>query len=408
MRAGWGTIVAAALGVGVGLTGLPFYTFGVFLKPLSESFGWLRSEIALGMMFLSAGTVLTGPFIGALIDRSGVRVVALPSLAGLAIGFLALSQSGPSLASYYLGWVLVALLGCATTPLAWTRAIGMRFDRARGLALGLALTGTGFASIFGPMAMQGVMAAYGWRAGYIAMAVFVFLIVLPVAALGLRRDGATARGIDAPAPTGLRWQDALRTRAFWTIAASIFVMILAQASITVHFVPLLTDGGLSAIVAASTVGMLGVSIIVGRITVGLLVDRFHAPRVASIFFILPAIALALLLWRVDGTNATMAAILIGLAAGAEVDLLAYLVSRYFGLRAYGAIYGAQLSAFGIGAGLGPPLTGLVYDQTGSYQLALIAGIPLFLTGAALVATLGRYPIFAPLTSGTGEPEAAHI
>ena len=88
--------------------------------------------------------------------------------------------------------------------------------------------------------------------------------------------------------------------------------------------------------------------------------------------------------------------------------LAYLVSRYFGLRAYGVVYGAQLSAFGIGAGLGPPLTGLVFDQTHSYQAALIVGIPLFFAGAALIATLGRYPIFAPLSDRPGEPVAGSI
>ena len=394
LRRGWPTILAAALGVSVGLTGLPFYTFGTFIKPLGDSFGWLRSEIALGMLFLSAGTVLTGPLIGMLIDRFGVRIVALPSLIGLAIGFVALSQAGPSLSSYYAGWLLVALLGCATTPLAWTRAIGMHFDQARGLALGLALTGTGFAGIFGPIAMQRVLAAYDWRAGYLAMAAFVVLVVLPIAALGLRGERGGTTGKPLAARAGMRWQQALATRSFWVIAASIFLMIMAQASATVHFVPMLTDGGLPPAVAASTLGLLGVSIIVGRVVVGLLVDRVHAPRVASLFFVLPALALALLLWRIDATTARTAAVLLGLAAGAEVDLLAYLVSRYFGLKAYGVIYGAQLSAFGIGAGLGPPLTGLVYDSTQSYSAALIAGICLFLAGAALVATLGRYPVFA--------------
>ncbi|MBA4094641.1 MAG: MFS transporter [Candidatus Accumulibacter sp.] len=394
LRRGWPVILAAALGVSVGLTGLPFYTFGTFIKPLSESFGWLRSEIALGMMFLSAGTVLAGPLIGMLIDRYGVRVVALPSLVGLAVGFVALSQAGPSLSSYYIGWLLVALLGCATTPLAWTRVIGMQFDKARGLALGLALTGTGLAGIFGPIAMQRVMAAYDWRTGYLAMAAFVVIVVLPVAAFGLRRERGGSRGPTLVARAGMRWQQALATRRFWVIAASIFLMITAQASATVHFVPMLTDGGLAAGVAASTLGLLGVSIIVGRVVVGLLVDRVHAPRVAAFFFVLPALALALLLWRVDSMTARTAAVLLGLAAGAEVDLLAYLVSRYFGLRAYGVIYGAQLSAFGIGAGLGPPLTGLIYDSTHSYSTALIAGIGLFLTGAALMGTLGRYPVFA--------------
>lgn len=394
IRRGWATIVAAGAGVGVGLTGLPFYTFGVFIKPLSEAFGWGRSEIAIGMMFLSAGSVIAAPVVGAAIDRIGARLLSLLSLGGLALGFGALAASGPSLTSYYGAWLLLAALGCATTPVTWTRVINLSFDRQRGLALGLTLLGTGVASLFGPPLVQMLIASYGWQGGYLGMGLFVLLVILPIVALGLKEP--TKRSGPVPAAgAGMAPREALASRRFWLIGGGIFLIILGQASATVHLVPLLGDRGVDAATAARIAGLLGVSVVVGRIGVGMLVDRFHAPKVARVFLALPAAALALLIWSDDVAAAYVAAMLLGLAAGAEVDLLAYLVSRYFGVRAYGTIYGFQLSIFGIGAGLGPPLVGEVYDRTGSYDLALWLGIAAFLAGAALIGFLGRYPTWRP-------------
>ncbi len=392
-RRGWPTVLACAAGVGVGLTGLPFYTFGVFMTPLAEAFGWGRSAIAAGMMFLNAGMVLTGPLIGLLMDRFGVRIVALPSLVGLALGFYLLSHSSGDITHFYLAWFLVALLGCGTTPLTWTRAINERFDSARGLALGLTLLGTGLASIFGPTLIQALIDDGGWQAGYQGMAVFTVVIVLPLAFLGLSRGNKTTdkTTVAAGNAAGLSFRQALSTSRFWLIAAGIFLAIFGQSSSTVHLVPLLRDRGIDAGTAAGIASLLGVSVVVGRITVGYLLDRLPAPLVARSFLLMPAIALALLLWRSDMLSVQLAAILLGLAAGAEVDLLAYMVSRYFGLKNYGLIYGFFLSVFGVGAGLGPILAGIAYDSAGNYAGALITGMAVFVGAAACLGFLGRYP-----------------
>lgn len=396
LKSGWRVIVASMMGVGVGLTGLPFYSFGVFMKPLSESFGWDRGAISLGMMCLSAGSVLPGPFIGRLVDKWGVREIALASLAGLAIGLALLSRTGPSITSFYLGWLLIATLGCGTTPLIWTRAVSTHFDKARGLALGLMLMGTGLASVFGPPLLQMAIASGGVRRGYMAMAIFVAVVILPMAVWGIRGGRRERAAVGGAAPlTGMSFREAVATSIFWKIAISIFLVILCQSSITVHLVPLLSDGGIPIARAASIAGLLGVAIIVGRIAVGLLIDRFYAPRIAALFFTLPAFALVLLYWRADIATAVPAVIILGLAAGAEVDLLSYIVGRFFGLRAYGAIYGTQLSLFGIGAGLGPPLTGMIYDAGGNYGPALIAGMLLFPLSGLLIAGLGAYPQLGP-------------
>lgn len=405
-RYGWQTILACAAGVGAGLTGLPFYTFGVFMTPLAEDFGWGRSAIAAGMMFLNAGMVLTGPFIGLLMDRFGVRIVALPSVIGLALGFYALSFTGGVITYFYMAWFAVALLGCGTTPLTWTRAINERFDAARGLALGLTLLGTGLASIFGPPFIQALIDGGGWQAGYRGMAAFTLLLVFPVALFGLARrnhdERMQAGSLPTDSGTGFTFRQAASTRRFWLISVGIFLAIFGQAASTVHFVPLLRDRGIDAGTAAGVASLLGISVVIGRIVVGYLLDRFHASHVARWFLTLPALALCVLLWRSDLMTAQLAAILLGLAAGAEVDLLAYMVSRYFGLRHYGVIYGFMLSAFGVGAGLGPILAGAAYDAAGDYSAALVAGMCIFVGGAACLGFLGRYPSAFPQSALSAE------
>ncbi|MGF7150385.1 putative MFS family arabinose efflux permease [Sphingomonas zeicaulis] len=390
LKAGWPILLACGFGVGVGLTGLPYYTFGTFLKPLAADFGWTRSEVSLAGFFLQLGIVLTSPFLGRFIDRHGARPVALGSLLGLATGLVAVGFSGPSLISFYFAWIGLALLGCGTTPLSWTQMVNLRFDKARGIALGLVLCGTGIASVLAPRACAALIAAFGWRGGYFGLAGFVVAIALPVVWFGTRGMAHKVRTAERPR-SGLTLREAAGRRQFWMIAGGIFAVMLVQAAAMVHLVPLLTDRGFSPGDATAAAGLMGVAVIFGRLIVGSLVDRFHAPYVASCFLPMPALALALLAVSGSTTTTLLAILLIGLAAGAEVDLLAYLTSRYFGMRHYGAIYGAKLSFFSLGAGIGPALAGWSFDHNGSYDMALWSGAALVLIGAALIGVLGPYP-----------------
>lgn len=389
----WFVILASAVGVGVGLTGLPFYTFGVFINPLEESFGWSRSAISAGLMVVNVATLLLSPLVGIGIDRFGVKLIAVPSLVGLAIGFFALSFSGPSIVSFYFCWLVLAVLGIGTTPLTWTRAVTSQFDRMRGLALGLTLLGTGIASMLGPGFVQHAIDLGGWQDGFRVMGIFVLVVAVPLAVLGLASRSKERQAGPVSELAGFSFRQAVAQPRFFLILSGIFLAILAQSGATVHFIPLMRSQGIDAGYAAQMMFGLGLSVIVGRIGVGLLLDRVRAPIVARFCLLMPAIALALLFIRDDVTSAWIAIILLGLAAGAEVDLLAYFVGRYFGLKSYGKIYGVMLSGFALGAGLGPTLTGLVYDLAGNYDLALISGVAIFLASAVLLGATGRYPVF---------------
>jgi MFS family permease len=394
LKRGWRILLVCMIGVGFGATGLPFYTLGLFLKPQAAEFGWSAGAAAGAALCLQAGLIVTAPLIGRLVDRFGARRVALISLCGLGLGFGVLTLVG-SVTTLYAAWLLLALLACGTTPVVWTRTVNAWFDRSRGLALGLTLAGTGVAAILGPILIGRVVAEHGWRAGYWTMAAAVVIGALPLVAALLREapprpSAALAAAATTPAASTGHARAALRTRVFWQSAIGFILAGGAIAALIVHLVPSMVDGGIPPAQAAGLAGLMGASIIVGRIAVGLLVDRFHAPFVGFAFLLLPVAGVAL---QLQGHPA-LAALAIGLAAGAEVDLLAYLTVRYFGMSAYGEIYGWQLAAFSLGAGLGPLLLGVARDHWGAYAPGQIACAVVIVAGAAMIAGLGRFPAAA--------------
>lgn len=389
MRRGWTVILAAMAGVGFGAMGLPFYTMGLFVKPLTTEFGWSRGEVSAANLCLQGGLIVAAPLIGLLTDRAGVRKVGITSMIALALALAALTAITQNVLTLYAGWIALALVGSGTSPTVWTRAVNSWFARQRGLALGLTLAGTGLAAVAGPIVIGQVIADHGWRAGYLAMAAATLVLPLPLVFLFLREQAAPALTPgSAPAiQPGMSLAEAARTLRFWQTGVSFFLLAGSIAAVIIHLVPMLIDRGAEPAAAGRMMANLGLAIIVGRICVGLLVDRFHAPYVGLAFLLLPAVACLLLIQGHD----ILPILLVGLAAGAEVDLLAYLTARYYGLRAYGQIYGWQLAFFSLGAGVGPIVVGAMQDRAGSYDPALYGCAAAMVVGAVLLGTLGRFP-----------------
>jgi MFS family permease len=411
-RAGWKVVLASAVGVGVGVSGAAFYTMGVFLKPLAAEFHWSRAGVSAATLFLSLGWTLSAPIVGRLADRIDVRKIALTSLAGVVAGFLALTRIDEHIWTLYLGLTFLAVAGSGTAPLIWTHAVNTWFDRSRGLSLGLTLAGSGVAAIVGPRAVDRLIADHGWRAGYLGIAAFTAFIAFPVIFLLFRENnavktGARSRRAGVGAAPGMMAAEAVRTRQFWQLGLGIMVVAGAVSAILIHMVALLTDRGLSRNEATGIAGLMGFAVLFGRIGIGLLVDRFHAPYVAGTILTIPSLGYLLLALHAGGGWETIAAALMfGVAAGAEVDLLAYLASRFFGLRAFGGIYGLLLVPFGIGSGSAPILMGRVYDLTGGYGPGLFAGAACCAAGAVMIGSMGRYPAaFAPRPSQSIEGQS---
>lgn len=400
---GWRVVLASAIGYGCGINVLPFYTLGVFVEPLQHAFGWSRAEIQGSLVFVTVATLAVGWLVGWLCDRHGVRRVALVSQVGLAcgLGLLALAQGGIVL--WYAIWLAMSVAAMGTTPITWSRGITGWFDRGRGLALALGLMGGGIFGFLSPLIAAFLIETIGWRGTYLVLTAMVILIAFPLALLFFheRYDRRTVMASSVQLERGLSVRAAISGRHFWLIITSTFLAGFAIGGLIPNLVPLLTDRGITLTQAAGYASFIGLALIVGRLVAGFLLDRIWAPYVALGMVILPAISCFLF---VSGLPLGpfligLSAIFIGLASGAEFDILAYICSRYFGIRHYGQLYAYQWISFSVAAGLAPSIFGHVHDISGSYNPILyLAGVffvasPLFLLG------LGRYPDFTTEAAG---------
>ncbi len=407
LRSGWPILAGALLGVAVGNAALPFYTAGVFVGAFEGEFGWTRSELASAGLAGTLTIAACAPVVGSIIDRWGVRGPAIVSFLALAAAFYAKSLLQGQFAAYAAIQILIAALGLASTPLAFTRVVNEHFEHSRGLALGITLAGTGIAATFAPPLVARVMDEFGWRAAYRALAVTVIVTAPIVIALLSVRRSRPIDSINRPSlPTSaLRLHEAWRQPVFVRLFLAFAVLALGVCGYVMHLIPMLTDEGMSMTKAAVLQGQLGLAVIVGRITVGALVDRYFAPRVAAIVLTLTAtgmIALAVL----GPSAATPAAFAIGFALGAEVDLIGYLTARYFGLASYGRLYGVLYGAFVLGTGVSPLMIALLQSRSGNYNSALWICAGLVAVAAMLFATAPAFPGAASsATTPTQAPRA---
>ena len=393
-------LIAACVGVICSSIVLPFYTMGLFVVPVTEEFGWSRSEFQLSLLFSTGMGVLTSPVIGLLIHRHGARIVALFGLAGLSVAFLIPAFTTGQLWQFYAAYAAMALLGAGTIPVTWTTAVTTNFHRHRGLALGLVLSGTGLCAILVPPVIAWVLTNYGWRVGYLALALLPIVFAWPLVFFyfkpGQVTDGQTVT--PQTADWGLTLTEAVSGYRFWVLLASIFLVYIAQSGIVPNMIPALTDIGVSPVAAAQTISLFGTAVIVGRLVIGFCVDRFWAPGVAAIAISMPILG-CLLLWNdLTLVNAQIAAILLGFAAGAELDLMAFLAVTYFGPKHYAKIYGFLYAALASASGIAPALFAELYEITQSYRTGFALGAGAFTCSVILVLMLGRYPKQDPSAS----------
>lgn len=410
-RLGWKVLVASLLGTAFGASPLPFNTIGFFIDPLQREFGWSRTEISFGITIYGMLAAFLAPVFGWLADRYGVRRVALASLTLFALVFASFAIMPSALWAFYLLWVLVGLFGIGSTPVTWSRAINLWYFRQRGLALGLTLVGTSISAMILPFLTTTFIAEFGWRASFALLSLLPLAIALPVGLLWFREPRPEERppeigaGATSDLP-GCTLAEAMRLPRFWILWTSVAIITLAYAGALVHMPSMLAAREFEPTLIATVMSVFGLSIFAGRIITGLLLDRFWAPLVTLPILCLPALSCWLLLGdsTLTFSLAIAAAFLMGFAAGAETDLVAYLAGRYFGMKSYGQIYGVQYMAFGLMAALSPTLYGWVRDTTGSYDPILTAAAFMFVVGALIMLLLGPYPDFGRVTEEERLPD----
>lgn len=403
-RRHWRALSAATIGTATSIVVLPFYTNGLFIPELEAEFGWTRAELTSLPLIGSVILILTAPLVGVVVDRFGARVPASLSLVALAASFLLLSLNGGSFLGYAAVFASMYLLASASTAVSFSRVINERFDRRRGIALGITFAGGGVVAFLAPR-LLGTTIAENWRAGYqilgIVTLVGALLVLLLMPGRGDRSGGPAstgAAGIPATVIRGSVWS-VVRTSLFVRLSLVFLTLSLAVGGMTSHLVPLLRDSGVDAGSAAATASLIGIAIIVGRLGVGLLVDRFFAPYVGIGVLVLASLGYLVLLVGGPGFAAA-AAVGIGLALGAEVDLLGYITARYYGITHYSRIFGMLYAAFTLGIGAGPLLLAELRAATGGYGLPLIVSLGFLVFAAVLLATLPRFPV-----AGTGASES---
>jgi MFS family permease len=397
-KRGWPVVLSSAVGIGLGLSPLPFYSLGVMAGALNKEFGWKQSEIFGGLFVMTIAVLIAGPVVGALADRYGARPVALISVLLFGLTFAAFSQNTGDITVFYALWAALGIAGAGTLPITWTRGVNSWFVEQRGLALGLALVATGIGGFLATkIVVEMLKTDGGWRAAYLAVAALPLLISLPLAFFLFHERPRSESASALAAPTiGLTLGQAVLTWRFWVLAIAFVPISLALGGVIPNMVKILTSDGMAEENALSLYALIPLTVAIGRVFGGMLIDRLWAPGVAFVMLAAPAIGLfeLSLAGVADPTIALIGVILIGVALGVEYDFMAYMVARYFGMRSYAAIYGALYGFFALGAALGPIWYARMFEANGSYDLALYIGALMTMVGAALLPLLGRYPEFS--------------
>lgn len=412
---GWWIVAVAALGLFLGAAPVIVYSFGVFVAPLSREFHSNRAAISFAFTLFGLAGAPGALAVGRLVDRFGARRIAIKSLVVFAVLLLSNGLFSGKIWHLYVLYFLLGLAGIGSSPLVFSDVISHWFDRFRGLALGLMMFGMGIAAIVMPSLLQRIITASGWRDAYRVYAVAVLLIAVPVLtfflkerpeSMGLLPDGngsprAAVRTIHKD--QGLAWSEVRRDRAFWCMIFAFFMLMIGLQGCVVHLPSLVHDRGSTAQVGALAASCIGAALFVGRVCTGYFLDRFFAPHVAA--FLFGQAALGMLLLAVHGPNwlPFVSAVSVGLGIGAEADVMAYMTSRYFGLRSFAEIYSYLWFGFVISVALGPYLMGVGFDKTGSYRVPLLALALAASVAAILITRLGPYR-FGPHSSASAALE----
>ena len=395
---GWVVLAASVALIAVG-TGTIF-SLAVFLRPLEEEFGWTRSLIS-GIAFVNWVIFGVGSFAwGALSDRVGARrVVGIG--AGILGAALILSSQVRSAAQLYAAFGILGALGASAfyVPLAATAT--RWFAARRGLAMGIISGGMGLGIFLVPPTARGLITALGWRTTFALFGGLAWIVGIVGGRYlvnrpedwGLSSYGATTaarHASGAPPFPGLGPRDVLRHPAFWGVALVHFGCCAAHSGPIFHMVAHAMDLGVTKMAAASMLGLSGATSIAGRLSSGLLADRFGAKPALVGMLALQASILSGYLYADGAVSLFVVALAFGVAYGGAMPLYALVAREFFGERVVGTTFGGIFFISCIGMGLGAYGGGYLFDHLGTYWSLHLAST-LVGAGAVAVALALRAP-----------------
>jgi MFS family permease len=398
-RHGWVVTLAAMFCLTCGPTALLVSAFGVFVQPLAQTFGWSMGQIGFAVSLIALTLTLVSPLQGYLIDRYGARKVILASIPALSAGLIAMYFLPASLAVFYLSWVTLTVLAVGVWPSAYLRAVSGWFDQRLGLATGVANAGIGLGVIVVPPIAAALVSSAGWRWAFVGLGGLA-LLTLPIAALFLREAVRTARTLEAPDSWTWSPGPLLANPTFRRLTAGYFLIGTSGTGIVAGLIPLLITSGMKPGAAVAVMSLFGVAALIGRVLTGWLLDHLFVSTVMNTFVVFAVAATGGYADGVTGKTATVAAVMLGLLMGAEFDVLAYAVRRYFGLHSFGKIYGMVFGGFQLGAAVGAGVLALSVQLTQSYRLGMGIFAATLLISVPVFGGLDSYPATVS-KAGTG-------
>jgi MFS family permease len=380
------------LGLFTGIVPLITATMSLFMVPMGNEFHLSRGQVSAILVLSPGTTAVLAPFAGRFLDKVGFRKAILIALFvfGFFMASRAFVQNSWQLA---LSFMLVSVGSALNSSVGYAKLISVWFSRHRGLVLGLAMSlGAGLGSALAPQVFRPLIHDHGWRQGYFWSGAFVLCVVLPVMWFALEEPPIKPglHHAEAGSADGMTRAEAIRTRSFWFLLVAIFLASMALVGTNAHAMPLLTERGFDPRIAVTEISCFYVGGIVGQFSCGWVSDRINSYLVVTPYYAMALIGLLIVQTTTSQMVLLPGAVVMGLGQGAEIAFSAYLTSRYFGLKAYGAIYAIFYSASSAGIALGLYGMGAAHDYFGSYRpMALIFGA---LLGVAtlLVATMGPY------------------
>lgn len=363
----------------------------MLLVPMTAELGWSRAGFSSGFTVMMLCGLIVLPLAGRLTDRIGARRVVVLGVVPYVLWFALLALTGRSLAIWWLLCAGIAACTAMLTPPIWISPVVSAFRVSRGMALALALSGIGLAMAVWPtLAAVGVQ-TIGWRATMVALGIVAGLAML-AASTGLPRNTASSVAGIIVADHAAPLRNVLLSRTFLCIAAAGGLFASVSFGLTLHFVAILRANGVTPTAAAGVAGLIGIFSIIGRLGTGFLLDRVPTRAFGVVVFLLP-VPTALLLLHGTSTSGIAAAAVMGLAGGAEFDIVAFLAASRFPRDSFASIYASATSIFSVCASTGPLLAGALFDARGSYDLYLILVIPIVVAAAIMIALVP--PAVAP-------------
>jgi predicted MFS family arabinose efflux permease len=397
---GWRIVLSCHICVLVGFAAVFIYSFTLMVKPMQHEFGWNREQISRCFTVAALSVAICSPFVGKLLDRFEPRKLITACMIGLGVGLASMAWLTPRLWQLYVTAAFIGVAGSGTYQLGYARVIATWFQRRLGGALSVVVAGSSIGSIVLPSLVQGSISRYGWRATYLFLALLPLLLGAPLTWCFVR---TSHRGSPAPRQpeTGKNFREALVSRGFWLLAIGVCCVSLSENGALAHLAPMLSDRGLRLADAALVTSVLGGSGLAGRLLLGWLLDYLEGSHIAAISLLLAGAGIYLLAHSSSFHSAALGALLAGLGMGCELDLIPYILRRYYGLRSFSTLYGSIYCVFCIAGGVAPLLMGHVFDATGSYTGLLSIFSVLTMVAAFAMLALPKY---RASQDNTGQPE----